>query len=109
MERDLFGDFFEGPAKHEIVKMAEEAAKKRRPPNLQKQLNGTVENHRGYAIHTDFEGYFRKAYKAGKLRLTDWSTGRFRIKVGETLDEAGWYRDPIKHPETRFYEPRWEV
>jgi hypothetical protein len=109
MERDLLEDFFKGPAKNKVVKIAEKAAKKRRPPNLQIQLNGTVENHRGYAIHNDFEDYFRKAYKAGKLKLTDWSAGRFRIKVGENLCEAGWKHDPIKYPEARFYEPNWEM
>ena len=109
MERDLLGDFFGRPPKHEVVKIAEEAAKKRRPPDLKQRLNGTVENHRGYAIYKDFEDYFGEAYKAGQLRLTDWSTARQKFEIREILCEAGWGYVPKKHRETRFYEPIREV
>ena len=109
MERDLFGDFFQEKYKCEVVKIAEEAAKKRRPDNIQRRLNGTVENHRGYAIYKDFEDYFKKEHEAGRLNLADWSPARLRIQIREILREAVWDYVPKKYRETRFYEPRGEA
>jgi len=110
MERDLFGDFLQGKYECEVVKIAEEAAKKRRPAKgIQQRMNGSLENHRGYAIYKDFEDYFRKEEEAGRLNLADWSTGRLKIKIGEILREAGWYHVPGKNRAARFYEPKREV
>ena len=88
-----------------MVRIAGEAARKIRPESILRRIKGTVENHRGWAVYSDFEGYFEKQRKEGNLKLTDWSAARLRFFVRETLREAGWERVPRKHRETRFYEP----
>jgi len=107
MERDLFGEIPE--YKNEVVKIAGEAAKKRRPKDIQRRINGPVENHRGYAVYKDFKTYFDKKAEEGQWEYYDWSSGRLRIQIKEILREAGWRHVPKTHRETRFYEPRWEA
>jgi hypothetical protein len=101
MERDLLGEIPE--YKHEVVKIAEEAAKKRRPQYLTQPLIGPVENHRGYAVYDDFKRYIRKQVLAGGSEV------KVKGDILKILCDAGWDYLPIPHGKTRFYEPSREA
>lgn len=89
--------------KHEVVKIAEEAAKKRGPKDTQTRLNGSEEKPRGYAVYDDFKRYIRKQVLAGGSEV------KVKGDILKILCDAGWDYVPIPHGKTLFYEPSREV
>jgi len=96
---------------NEIVKIAREAAEKRRAAaeelargrgQQQSLLDGTVEPCRGYAVYSDFDDYMEQEIAEGRLKPTGGGWYQHRIK--EVLEADGWKRETAYRP-TRFYPP----
>jgi len=104
-----FGETYE----NEIVKIAREAAEKRRVAaeklsgelGKQQRLDGTVEPCRGYAVYSDFEGYIKQ--RIGMV--SGWNSAERRFHIWDILDSAGWeYKRGRGRRPTRFYPPGGE-
>jgi len=104
----LFGEIHDD----EIVKIAWEAAEKRRVAaeeiarerGKQKILDGTVAPCRGYAVWDDFRDYMEQRKLREGLKLTGRDMQELKGKMRKTLKAAGW-TDREVHSKILFYPP----
>jgi hypothetical protein len=97
------------PEENEIIRIAWQAVNRRREDAKKRGeqlriINGMNQDS-GYAVYDDFNQYMGKKKLQKGLKASDWSLGRIRYKIRNTLLSKGWAASR-HHPETRFYPPK---